>query len=77
MDHLLMLEGPKQPCLLRLRQTKNVLRLVERQFVCSDRTGSDNHGCQMIEDRLRLQGRSKAQQMVLVRKHSRAKGQVA
>jgi len=31
----------------------------------------------MIEDRLRLQGRSQAQQMVFVRKHSRAKGQVA
>lgn len=65
---LLTLESRHQPYLLRLRQTKNVLRLVERQFARSDWTRPDNQGCQMIEDRLRLQGWSKERRVVLVRK---------
>ena len=65
---LLTLESRNQPYLLRLRQTKNVLRLVERQFARSDWTRPDNQGCQMIEDRLRLSGWSTERRVVLVRK---------
>ncbi len=65
---LLTLESREQPYLLRLRQTKNVLRLVQRQFARSDWSRADNQGCQMIEDRLRLQGWSKERRVVLVRK---------
>jgi len=65
---LLTLESRNQPYLLRLRQTKNVLRLVQRQFARSDWTRPDNQGCQMIEDRLRLQGWSQERRVVLVRK---------
>ena len=72
---LLTLESRKQPYLLRLRQTKNVLRLVERQFARGDWSRPDSQGCQMIEDRLRLQGWSQERRVVLVRK--RIKGSVA
>ena len=65
---LLTLEERKQPYLLRLRQTKNVLRLVEREFVRNDWTKPDSQGCQMVEDTVRLQGWSKARRVVLVRK---------
>ena len=61
---LLTLESRKQPYLLRLRQTKNVLRLVQRQFARSDWTRPDHQGCQMIEDRLRLQGWSQERRVV-------------
>jgi hypothetical protein len=62
---LLTLESRKQPYLLRLRQTKNVLRLVERQFARSDWSRADNQGCQMIEDRLRLLGWSKERRVAV------------
>ena len=65
---LLTLEARQQPYLLRLRQTKNVVRLVERQFARNDWTRPDHHGCQMIEDRLRLQGWTQERRVVLVRK---------
>ena len=65
---LLTLEERHQPYLLRLRQTKNVLRLVERQFARNDWTQPDSQGCQMVEDRIRLQGWSKERRVVLVRK---------
>jgi hypothetical protein len=65
---LLTLESRNQPYLLRLRQTKNVIRLIERQFARSDWSRPDTQGCQMIEDRLRLQGWSKERRVVLVRK---------
>ena len=65
---LLTLEERHQPYLLRLRQTKNVRRLVERQFARNDWTRPDSQGCQMVEDRIRLQGWSKERRVVLVRK---------
>jgi hypothetical protein len=39
----------KQPYLLRLRQTKNVQRLVAQQFARQDWSRPDNQGCQMVE----------------------------
>jgi len=39
---LLMLEERKQPYLLRLRQTKNVQRLVAQQFARQDWSRPDN-----------------------------------
>ena len=42
---LLTLEQRKQPCLLRLRQTQNVQRLVAQQFARDDWSRPHNHGC--------------------------------
>ncbi len=72
---LLTLASCHQPYLLRLRQTKNVLSMVERQIARSDWTRPDNQGCQMFEDQLRLKGWSRERRVVLVRK--RIKGSVA
>jgi hypothetical protein len=65
------LESRKQPYLLRLRQTKNVQRLVARQFARSDWSRADSQGCQMVEDELRLQGWSRERRVVIVRKRIR------
>jgi hypothetical protein len=65
------LESRKQPYLLRLRQTKNVQRLVARQFARSDWSRADSQGCQMVEDELRLQGWSRKRRVVIVRKRIR------
>ena len=48
---------------------------MQRQFARGDWTRPDSQGCQMIEDRLRLQGWSQERRVVLVRK--RIKGSVA
>ena len=64
---LLTLEERKQPYLLRLRQTKNVQRLVMQQFNRQDWSRPDNQGCQMVEAQLRLHGWSKKRRVVVVR----------
>ena len=42
---LLELESRAQPCLLRLRQTANVQRLVAQQFSRQDWSRPDSQGC--------------------------------
>ena len=64
---LLELENRNQPYLLRLRQTPNVQRLVAQQFSRQDWSCADNHGGQMVEDWLQLQGWSKKRRVVIVR----------
>jgi len=68
---LLTLEQRKQPYLLRLRQTKNVQRLVAQQFARDDWSRADNHGCQMVEAELQLQGWSAKRRVVIVRQRIR------
>ena len=68
---LLELESRSQPYLLRLRQTKNVQRLVARLFARRDWSRPDNQGCQMIEDQLQLHGWSKKRRVVIVRQRIR------
>jgi hypothetical protein len=53
---LLTLEEHQQPYLLRLRQTKNVQRLVAQQFARQDWSRPDSQGCQMVEAQLQLHG---------------------
>lgn len=65
---LVELESRQQPYLLRLRQTKNVQRLVARQFDRGDWSRADAQGCQMVEDRLRLHGWSQSRRVVIVRR---------
>jgi hypothetical protein len=65
------LESRKQPYLLRLRQTKNVQRLVARQFARSDWSRPDSQGCQMVEDELQLLGWSRKRRVVIVRQRIR------
>ena len=72
---LLELESRAQPYLLRLRQTANVQRLVAMQFARQDWSRPDNQGCQMVEDRLQLNGWSKKRRVVIVRQ--RIKGGIA
>jgi hypothetical protein len=67
-----LLESCKQPSWLRLSQTKNALRLIQRRFACGDRTRPDSQGRQMIEDRLHLQGCSQDRRVVLVLKRIKA-----
>ena len=52
---LIELEQRSQPYLLRLRQTKNVQRLVARQFGRGDWSRADTQGCQAVEDQLKLE----------------------
>ena len=65
------LEERDQRYLLRLRQTKNVQRLVSRQFARMDWSRPDSQGCQMVEDQLQLQGWSKKRRVVIVRQRIR------
>jgi hypothetical protein len=51
---LIELESRAQPYLLRLRQTKNVQRLVAQQFGRSDWSRPDRQGCQMVQAQLLL-----------------------
>jgi Transposase DDE domain group 1 len=67
---LLELESRGQPYLLRLRQTKNVQRLVAQQFSRDDWSWPDNQGCQMVEAQLQLHGWS-AKRRVIVRQRVR------
>lgn len=68
---LLTLEERGQPYLLRLRQTKNVQRLVAQQFSRQDWSRADNQGCQMVEASLQLHGWSKKRRVVIVRQRIR------
>ncbi|MDZ7915176.1 MAG: transposase [Rhodococcus sp. (in: high G+C Gram-positive bacteria)] len=68
---LLELESRGQPYLLRMRQTRNVQRLVTQQFTRQDWSRPDNQGCQMVEDWLQLQGWSKKRRVVVVRQRIR------
>ncbi len=68
---LLTLEERNQPYLLRLRQTRNVQRLVAQQFTRQDWSRADNHGCQMVEASLQLHGWSKKRRVVIVRQRIR------
>jgi hypothetical protein len=68
---LLTLEERDQPYLLRLRQTKNVQRLVAQQFGRQDWSRPDNQGCQLVEARLQLHGWSRKRRVVIVRQRIR------
>lgn len=68
---LLTLEQRAQPYLLRLRQTKNVQRLVARQFARMDWSRPDAQGCQVVEDSLKLEGWSTKRRVVIVRQRIR------
>ena len=68
---LVELEQRRQPYLLRLRQTKNVQRLVARQFGRGDWSRVDSQGCQSVEDQLKLEGWSRARRVVIVRRRVR------
>jgi hypothetical protein len=68
---LVELEQRRQPYLLRLRQTKNVQRLVARQFGRGDWSRVDAQGCQSVEDQLKLEGWSRARRVVIVRRRVR------
>lgn len=65
------LESRNQPYLLRLRQSKNVQRLVARQFARGDWSRADSQGCQMVEDELQLVGWSRKRRVVIVRQRIR------
>lgn len=65
------LEQRGQGYLLRLRQTKNVQRLIERQFARSDWSRPDGQGCQMVDDELQLHGWSRKRRVVIVRQRVR------
>jgi hypothetical protein len=68
---LVELEQRQQPYLLRLRQTKNVQRLIARQFGRSDWSQPDAQGCQVVEDHLQLTGWSAKRRVVIVRRRIR------
>lgn len=68
---LVELERRAQPYLLRLRQTKNVQRLVAQQFGRSDWSRPDSQGCQMVEAELQLLGWSAKRRVVIVRQRIR------
>jgi hypothetical protein len=68
---LIELESRAQPYLLRLRQTKNVQRLVAQQFNRTDWSRPDRQGCQMVEAQLQLLGWSAKRRVVIVRQRIR------
>ena len=65
------LESRHQRYLLRLRQTKNVQRLVAQQFARDDWSRPDSQGCQMVEAQLQLHGWSKKRRVIIVRQRVR------
>ena len=65
------LESRGQRYLLRLRQTKNVQRLVAQQFAREDWSRPDNQGCQMVQAQLQLHGWSSQRRVVIVRQRIR------
>ncbi len=65
------LESQGQRYLLRLRQTKNVQRLVAQQFAREDWSRPDNQGCQMVQAQLQLQGWSSKRRVIIVRQRIR------
>ncbi len=72
---LLTLEARQQPYLLRLRQTRNVQRLVAQQFSRDDWSRPDNQGCQMVEAQLQLHCWSAKRRVAIMRQ--RVRGGVA
>jgi len=68
---LTVLEARGQPYLLRLRQTKNVKRLIARQANRADWTRSDAQGWQSAEAELKLEGWSRTRRVVLLRRRIR------
>ena len=66
-----MLEERDQRYLLRLRQTKNVQRLVARQFARLDWTRADAQGWQAVEDQLQLMGWTRPRRVVILRRRAR------
>jgi hypothetical protein len=68
---LLELESRGQPYLLRLRQTRNVQRLVAQQWARQDWSRPDSQGCQMVQDQLQLHGWSRKRRVVVVRQRIR------
>ena len=65
------LESRGQRYLLRLRQTRNVQRLVAQQFSRQDWSRPDSQGCQMVEAQLQLHGWSRKRRVVIVRQRIR------
>jgi hypothetical protein len=67
---LAVCERQDQPYLFRLRQTRNVKRLIERLFVREDwtRANDSTQGWQAIEERLRLSGWSQTRRVVVLRR---------
>jgi len=68
---LTVLEARTQPYLLRLRQTRNVKRLIARQASRADWTGADAQGWQSAEAQLKLDGWSRSRRVVLLRRRIR------
>jgi hypothetical protein len=68
---LTVLEACSQPYLLRLRQTKNVKRLIVRQAGRADWTRADAQGWQSAEAQLKLDGWSRTRRVVLLRRRIR------
>jgi len=68
---LTVLEERDQRYLLRLRQTKNVQRLVARQFARIDWTRADAQGWQAVADRLQLVGWTRPRRVVILRRRLR------
>jgi hypothetical protein len=66
-----VLEERDQRYLLRLRQTKNVQRLVARQFARLDWTRADEQGWQAVQDQLQLVGWTRARRVVIIRRRLR------
>jgi len=73
-DVIALCEQRGLPYLLRLRQTANVKRLIERQFARQGwtRASALSQGWQAIEDELRLVGWSRARRVVVLRRRIRA-----
>jgi Transposase DDE domain group 1 len=68
---LVELEQRQQPYLLRLRQTKNIKRLIERQFARQDWTQPDAQGWQAVESKLKLAGWTQERRVVILRRRIR------
>jgi len=67
---LAVCEQQNQAYLFRLRQTKNVKRLIERLFAREDwtRASDSTQGWQAIEEQLKLSGWSKARRVIVLRR---------
>jgi hypothetical protein len=72
-DILVECEQRQRPYLFRLRQTKNVKRLIQRLFNRSDWSAATeaSQGWQAIEDRIRLLGWSRERRVVVLRRRVR------
>jgi len=62
------LEQRNQAYLLRLRQTANIKRLIERQFARLDWTRPDAQGWQAVESSVKLAGWSRERRLVILRR---------